>query len=89
MDSLREEIRSMFMASLWSKFALQKNEAGKQFYRRGKSENSSRIVLLRRTEGGKTQRPYICLSAKYFSVYYCISGKHPDPSCSSQGDFTQ
>ena len=26
---------------------------------------------------------------EYFSVHYCISGKHTDPSCSSQGDFTQ
>ena len=26
---------------------------------------------------------------EYFSVHYCISGKHSDPSCSSQGDFTQ
>ena len=26
---------------------------------------------------------------EYFSVHCCISGKHSDPSCSSQGDFTQ
>ena len=35
-----------------------------------------------------TKRAAWSLSAEYFSVCYCISGEHSDPSCSSQGIFT-
>ena len=55
---------------------------------RWKPENVRRTGLLGGIYQWCRRRAYFSFSSKYFSVHYCISGKHSDPSCPAQGNFT-
>ena len=65
-----------------------RDDRAHKFYQRQQPENDQWTTVQGRIYRKSTQRAYLSFSAKYFSVHYCISGEHSDPSCSTQGHFT-